>query len=81
MAFEWLVDRPNGTLLGKPAGPNKMVMAQDVATHAFILKNLGWDREHARQRALNNIEWDFEIGQSPLAVAEVKAVVDAVFDR
>ncbi len=81
MAFEWIVDRYRGTMLGKPANPNKAMMAQDVATHAFILKNLGWDREHAHDRCWNNVHWDYQIGNSPLSDDEVAAIVDVVFDR
>lgn len=81
MAFEWIVDRYKGTMLGKPANANKAMMAQDVATHAFILRNLGWDREHARQRALSNIQWDYEVGKSPLSDDEVETIVNVVYDR
>jgi hypothetical protein len=81
MAFEWIVDRYKGTMLGKPANPNKAMMAQDVATHAFILKNLGWGREHIQQRCLDNVHWDYELRKSPLSDDEVEAVVNVVFDR
>ena len=81
MAFEWIVDRYKGTMLGKPADANKAMMAEDVATHAFILKNLGWSREHIQARCLDNVRWDYETSRSPLSDDEVEAIVNVVFDR
>lgn len=81
MAFEWIVDRYAGTMLGKPANANKAMMAQDVATHAFILKNLGHDREHAQARCWNNVRWDYEVGTSPLSDGEIETIVNVVYDR
>lgn len=81
MAFEWIVDRYHGTVLGAKADANKAMMAQDVATHAFILKNLGWSREHAAWRAHNNMGWDYQVGTCPLSLDEIEEIVGIVYER
>lgn len=76
--FDWLEPRR----VQRP--PTREAMyRREIEDRAALLHRLNFSRPLARQRLLENIDWDFEIGAGPriLGPAEVDAILDQTWKR
>jgi hypothetical protein len=69
----------------KRASHRAEVYRQELRERAALLYRLRFPAAEARQRLVARVEWDYEVGpasmKSPIAAAEVGAIVDAVYAR
>jgi len=77
MPFDWM-----STEAHTPRRSRADACADEIRARAGLFRRLGHDKATAIHRCLGNIAWAFsESGQPPLSAAQVRKIVNDVYDR
>jgi hypothetical protein len=77
--FDWMEPKRNPEAARAQRGRREAMYRTELEERAALLQRLGRSRESARARLAANVAWDFERGDSPIAPAQLDAIVDRVF--
>ena len=77
MPFDWMT-----TTAPTPNRTSADAYADEISERAGLFRRLGHSKSTAVHRCLGNIAWAFSrSGQPPLSAAEVRKIVNEVYDR
>lgn len=79
--FDWMETKRNPAAANAQKERRAAMYRLELEERAALLQRLGHGKEEARARLRANLAWDFERGDSPVAPAQVDAILDKVFGK
>jgi acyl-CoA reductase-like NAD-dependent aldehyde dehydrogenase len=77
--FDWMEPKRNPDAVKAQRARRETMYRTEMEERAALLQRLGHPRESARARLAANLAWDFERGDSPIAPAQIDAILDRVY--